>query len=295
MPSKSRRVASQRLLQTSGRLNVERVGLRYTPLLDLYHALLVTRWWSFLLWMFGVWLLINLGFALLYRLGGDCLVNARPGSLEDAFYFSVHTMATIGYGTIVPRTEYANLVVVIESFVGMLSQAVMTGLVFAKFSRPTARVLFSRQAVLTRRDQRDVLMFRMANGRANQVVQANLSVVYSYNDVTPEGESTRRLVDLTLTRSITPFFVLSWTAIHVVDETSPLWGLSLEQMREQDTEFFVIFSGIDETFSQAIHARYSYRPEDLVRGRFADIISVNERGQRRIDYRKFHEVLADPN
>src|SRR5208337_4984173 len=157
--------------------------------------------------------LANAAFALVYVLGGDSIENARPGSFTDAFFFSVQTMATIGFGKMVPRTGLANVLVTLESLVGLLGLAIATGLVFAKFSRPTARVLFSRVAVISPWDGVRSLMFRMANERDNRIIEAQVHVVLMRNEATAENVLVRRVHDLALLRHNNPSFALSWTAI----------------------------------------------------------------------------------
>jgi len=238
------------------------------------------------------YLVANALFALAYLAGGDDLANARPHSFVDAFFFSVQTMATIGYGAIAPKTVYANVLVAIEAFVGVLGFALATGLFFAKFSRPTSRVLFSRVAVVAPRDGVPSLMLRMANERANQVVEAQVHVALALSETTAEGEKVRRFYDLALTRTHTPIFVLSWTVIHPITKTSPLYGATRDSLLECEGEVIVSVTGIDETFSQAIHARYSYLPDEIVWGaRFVDIMSQLPDGRVGIDYGRFHDIV----
>lgn len=273
---------------------IVRTGTPRRVLGDLYHALLNAHW-SVLLAIFVVYYLVaNTLFALAYLAGGDDLANAHPGSFEDAFFFSVQTLATIGYGAFAPKTRYANVLVAIEALVGVLSFAIAAGLFFAKFSRPTARVLFSRVAVITPRDGVPSLMVRMANERANQVVEAQVQVSLIRSERTAEGEQVRRFYDLALIRTSTPIFLLSWTVVHPITATSPLYGITPESLAEGEGEVVVSVAGVDETFSQTIRARYSYLPEEIVWGaRFVDIMSTLPDGRRRIDYERFHDVVAE--
>jgi inward rectifier potassium channel len=273
---------------------IVRTGTPRRVLGDLYHALLNAHW-SVLLAIFVVYYLVaNTLFALAYLAGGDDLANAHPGSFEDAFFFSVQTLATIGYGAFAPKTRYANVLVAIEALVGVLGFAIAAGLFFAKFSRPTARVVFSRVAVITPRDGVPSLMLRMANERANQVVEAQVQVSLIRSERTAEGEQVRRFYDLELVRTRTPIFLLSWTVVHPITATSPLYGTTAESLAEGDYEVVVSVAGVDETFSQTIRARYSYLPEEIVWGaRFVDIMSTMPDGRRRIDYARFHDVVAE--
>jgi len=284
-----RKIVDPRLRRT-----IVRTGAPSRALGDLYHALLNAHW-SVLLLLFVIYYLVaNTCFAFLYLAGGDDLANARPGSFEDAFFFSVQTLATIGYGAFAPKTRYANVLVAIEALVGVLGFAIAAGLFFAKFSRPTARVLFSKVAVVTRRDGVPSLMIRMANERANQVVEAQVQVSLIRSERTVEGEQVRRFYDLKLVRTRTPIFMLSWTVVHPIDESSPLYGTTPESMAEGNGEVVVSVAGVDETFSQTIRARYSYLPEEIVwNARYVDIMSVLPDGRRRVDYGRFHDVVAE--
>jgi inward rectifier potassium channel len=221
------------------------------------------------------------------------VTNTRPGSFEDAFFFSVQTMATIGYGGMTPATRFAHVVVTVEAMTGILSAALITGITFAKFARPTARVLFSDKMILAPRDGVPHVMFRVANWRHNVVVEAQLRVILLVTERTREGESLRRQVELALVRDRTPLFALTWTVMHLVDAGSPFFGAdALRRLRDSGAEIYVTLTGLDEAMGQ-IHAQYSYRLEDIVTNvRFADVMSVHPDGTREIDYRRFHEVLA---
>ncbi len=282
------------LLDARGRITLVRTGIRRPPVQDLYLRLLAAPW-PLLLAALGVsYIGANAVFAAAYLLGGDTLTGARPGSFADAFFFSVHTMATIGYGSIVPRTLYAHVLVTIESMVGLLGLALVTGLMFAKFSRPTARVLFSDVAVVTRRDGVPSLMFRMANARGNQIVEARLHVVLAVTEQTPEGEVVRRLYDLALVRSQHVLFTLSWTAVHQLTPQSPLFDKSAADLAAGEAEIVVSLTGLDDAYAQTVYARHAYASQDIVWGaRFVDILSRAPDGRRRIDYTHFHDVVSD--
>ncbi|MEA2625420.1 MAG: inward rectifier potassium channel [Candidatus Binatota bacterium] len=260
---------------------------------DAYHRLLTLPWPMLTAVIALFYTLANALFALAYLADGDSIVNARQGSFADAFFFSVQTLATIGYGNMSPKGTYANALVMIEAFLGVISFAVITGLMFSKFAQPTARVLFSRSATVSRRDGVPSLTFRMANERHNRIVEARLRVVLARDDTTAEGESIRRLEDLRLTRSETPIFTLTWAAVHPIDESSPLRGHTAESLSEVDAEIIALLTGLDETLAQTIHARHAYHPEDILWGRrFADILQKLPDGRTLIDYRDFHETVA---
>ncbi len=199
------------------------IGQDKSRFTDFYHATLTANWLEFFIGLGLVFLTINFGFALLYWADPHGIANARPGSLSDAFFFSVQTLGSIGYGAMTPRTTYANVLVTIESFSSIVNIAVATGLVFARISRPTARVLFSNVAVITQFDGAPTLMFRAANQRGNQILDANVTVSLARQIVTREGIAMRRFEELKLVRSRTPLFALSWTVMHRIDETSPFY------------------------------------------------------------------------
>lgn len=262
---------------------------------DLYHVFLEAPWPILLATFAAYYAVANALFALAYLAGGDDLATAHPGSFPDAFFFSVQTMATIGYGEMVPQGLYANVLMTIEVLVGLVALAMVTGLTFAKFSRPTARVLFSRYAVIAPHDGVPSLMFRMANVRGNNVIEAEVHVVLARDETTAEGDSMRRFHDLDLLRRRSALFALSWTAIHPLTDRSPLHGATGAALEAAEAEIIVSLMGFDEQFSQTVHARHHYRSADIVWGaRFADILVGTASGGRRIDYGRFHEVVPLP-
>ena len=274
----------------AGREVVE-LGLETSPWRDAYHTLLTMRWRRFFALVFIGYVALNCLFALAYRALGGAIENASPGSFLDAFFFSVQTLATIGYGRMAPRTVGANLLVAVEALLGLVGLAVTTGLVYARFARPTARVLFSRVAVVGPYEGVRSLQFRMANARSSQIVEARLKLTMVRNETTAEGYQVRRLHDLALRRSEHAAFLLTWTAIHPIDEHSPLFGKTPADLGEAMTDLIVSLNGIDEGLSQTIHARHAYGPDDIRwDSRFADIISTG-RDRSYIDYEKFHDVV----
>jgi inward rectifier potassium channel len=282
-----------RIFVRGGQSNVVRLGQRPSLVRDLYHSLITRSWPVLFLLVAAMFLTINSLFALAYLARDGAIANARPGSFADAFFFSVHTFATIGYGTMSPAGLYGNLVVTVEALFGLLGFALATGLVFAKFAQPTAHVLFSRRAVIALRDGRPALMFRMANERANEIVEAHLRVVLVRDERSAEGETIRRLIDLPLLRDQTPLFSLTWTAVHPIDAASPLRSETAATLAACEGEIIVVLTGIDATFSQTVHARHSYGYDEIVwNGRFTDVLSTLPDGRRAIDYSRFHEVVG---
>lgn len=260
---------------------------------DVYHYLLTAPWPLLLLIVIGAFAAVNAVFAAAYLLDGG-IENARRGSFADAFFFSVQTMATIGYGKMAPASLFANALTTVEAVTGLIGLAVVTGIVFAKFSRPTARVRFSRVAVISKRDGVPSLMFRMANVRGNRIMEANIHVVFARQEKTLEGEEVRRFYDLALSRYRNAIFVYSWTAIHPITDHSPLHGQSVESLADQDVEIIVSLTGLDETFSQTVHARHSYGLDEIKWGaRLADILQRSADGIV-IDYSRFDETEPAP-
>jgi inward rectifier potassium channel len=282
-----------RLVSRKGQftLNIVKLGVPRLHFADLYHRLLTLSWPQFFLLICLSYVLTNSLFALAYLAGGDCIANARPGSFKDAFYFSVQTMATIGYGAMYPRTDYANTIVAIEAFYALWGVAMVTGLAFSRFSRPTARVLFSRVAVIAPFNGVPTLMYRAGNQRFNQILEAQQRATLIRDEVTLEGVFMRRFYDLQLMRSQSPIFALSWTVMHAIDQSSPLYQLTAKDLIECQAEIVITLTGIDETVSQTIHARHSFVAAEIVWNmRFVDIILRMPDGGWVVDYTRFHDV-----
>jgi inward rectifier potassium channel len=268
----------QRLLNRDGTFNVARKGLTLGSSLSPYHTLLTTTWSRFIGLLVASYLVLNGAFAVVFVLcGPDALQGPYPvghagSGFSRAFFFSVETFSTIGYGNIGPASLAANLVVTAEALVGLLWLALATGLLFARFSRPTAKILFSRTAVVAPYRGISGFEFRIANARSSQLIEVEATVMLArFED--HEGRHLRRFYKLALERSSVTFFPLSWTIVHPIDESSPLQGLTREDLRRTDAEFLVLLTGIEETFAQKVHARSSYRWDEVVWGaKFADIL-----------------------
>jgi inward rectifier potassium channel len=266
---------------------------------DIYHRILAMPWWRFFAYVGAAWIGINAIFAVLYAADPGCVSGARPGDLEDAFYFSVQTFATIGYGAMAPATRFGHAVVVVEALVGTLGVALVTGVTFAKFARPTGRILFAAKAVISVRDGVPHLVFRLANWRGNMVVEGHLRAFVLRRHKTGEGETMRVPVDLPLVRDRTAMFALTWVPMHRIDRSSPFWGGAdeLAKLKAEHAEIFLSFSGLDETSGQQIHARHNYSLDDIVyNARFVDVLTIDDDGRRTVDYAGFHdlEVLGPP-
>ncbi|MBI5531283.1 MAG: ion transporter [Deltaproteobacteria bacterium] len=274
---------------------VVRIGATTSIAGDLYHFLLTAPWWKLIAMMLGLYVLGNALFALGYMALADGIENAEPGSFSHAFFFSVQTMATIGYGKLVPRSTAANLLVTFEAFVGLFGVALSTGIMFAKFSRPTSRVLFSKVAVICDHLGTPSLMFRMANERRNQILEAQVRLVLVRFEQTPEGERFRRLHDLRLIRDSSPFFAATFSVIHPITADSVLHSSLSDRVLHDDDVIVATFVGLDDDFGQMVHARHNYQIDDVRWGaRLVDVLGTNEQGQRTIDLRRFHDVVDAP-
>ncbi len=282
----------RRLLNRDGTFNPRRDGLSFLRSLSAYHYFLTITWTRFFTIVVVSYLSANTLFASLYlACGRDALSGVAPavigGHFARAFFFSVETLSTIGYGNIAPHTLPANLVMTAEAFVGLLGFALGTGILFARFSRPTAAVLFSDRAVITPYRGVTAFMFRIINGRTNQLIELEAKVLFSRI----EGPS-RKYDQLTLERTRVVFFPLSWTIVHPIDERSPLFGFSHADLVEKEAEFLILLTGTDETFSQTVHARSSYKPDEILTGhRFVNIYNpIDNNGIVSIDVGKLSDT-----
>jgi len=268
-----------------------RVGVRTSWRRDLYHRALTLSWPRFLGYATIVYLAANLVFAVLYLLQPGAIANAAPGSFQDAFFFSVETFATIGYGVLSPATLYANIVMTAEALTGIMLVALTTGVMFARVSRPTARVLFADVAVIAPYNGTPTLMVRLANERASQIVEADVSMTLVRNEHTEEGTFMRRFHDLHLERSHTPVFAMSFQVMHHIDAASPLFGVTAESLAEIQAEIVISVTGLDEAMSQTVHARASYLAHEILFDhRYADIFVMLPDGRRALDLRRLHGV-----
>jgi inward rectifier potassium channel len=257
---------------------------------------MLAPWYQVLLAVALVYVGLNALFACVYFADAGGVAGTRPGSFADAFFFSVQTFSTIGYGVMAPKTLFASITVTAEAFVGLLTVAMATGLMFSKFSRPTARVLFSDYIVVATRAGQPTLMVRMANERNNDILEAAFRVTVLLPEISPEGERMRRLYDLKLVRSDTPLFGISFTALHPIDSTSPLAGHTAESLEREQARFIVTLTGLDGTTGQTIHARHLYEARHVVHNaRFVDVLSTAPDGRLLIDYTKFHDVEHLPS
>lgn len=287
--------SKQRLLNKDGTFNVRRRGLRWFESHSPYHLALNASWPRFLLGCVAIYTVLNVVFASAFTLcGSGALTGAASrdlgGAMWRAFFFSVETFATIGYGDITPVGFPAHVVMYVESLTALMSQALITGLLFARFSRPTAAIRFSRHMLVAPFKGGRALMLRMANMRDNQIIDLTARVNCSWLERGAGGVG-RRYQLLQLERSAVMLFPLSWTLVHPITEESPLWGLTERDLRNAEFEFLVMVSGIDETFSQQVHARSSYKPAEIVWGaRFRNIFNPPDtQGRLSIDIHRIDQ------
>jgi len=239
-----------------------------------------------------VYLGINALFASLYFSRPGSILNADPNSYWEAFLFSFQTSTTIGYGHFLPNTPYAHSIAIFDTLSGILFVAILTGLAWGRFSRPTAKVEFTKNVLLTKFDGQDALLFRMANGRTSNIVDARLSIVAIIPETNSEGEKMRRLRDLKLERESSPVFALTWLAIHVIDEASPLYGKDIEKIRREKISLIITCTGIEDALVQQVHSQKYYRHDDFAAGKkFADMLEFEDGELKTMNFDKFHEIV----
>jgi inward rectifier potassium channel len=286
----------RRLVNRDGTFTSRRVGFGALSYLNGYHALLTISWPRFLALVSVSYGAVNALFAGAFLMcGSDALRGLAPhemgGQFLRAFFFSVETFATIGYGQVYPVGAAANWLVTVEAFCGLLFVALLTGIVFARFARPTAAVMFSDVAVVAPYQGKTGFMFRISNARSNQLMELEAKILFSRLD-----GGGRRYDQLKLERTKVVFFPLSWTVVHPIDESSPLWQKTHDELVAEDAEFDILMSGIDETFSQEVHARSSYKPHEIVFGRkFSNVYNpVGPDGTITIDISRLSETEEAP-
>jgi inward rectifier potassium channel len=290
------RESRQRLLNHDGSFNVRRTGLNFLTSLNLYHALISMKWRTFIALTLLLYFLSNVVFGLIYAgFGAEALVDSSSAPTENlilrGFFFSVQTFATIGYGTIHPVGTLPNIIVTIESYYSMIATALITGIVFARFARPTARIIFSDVAVVAPYQGETGLMFRLVNGRNNQLIEVEAKVMFA-RFVEENGKVVRRFDFLELERHRVAFFPLAWTVVHPIDENSPMNGLSAEDLQRKDAEILILLTATDETFASIVHTRSSYKPEEIKFGsRFVNMYNKVEQGEPiSIDIKKLSKI-----
>jgi inward rectifier potassium channel len=291
------RQSRQRLLNRDGSFNVTRSGLGFLESFAPYHLLLTISWRTFFGVVAATYLVLNLVFAVAYvACGREALLGAGAamlgGRFSQAFFFSIQTFATIGYGQIAPNGLPANLVVTLEALVGLMYQALATGLLLARFTRPTAALLFSRLAVVGPYNDGQGLMFRIVNRRRSEIIELEAQVLFSVLEPDNRGGTTRRYSALPLERNKVTFFPLSWTIVHPIDGASPLTGRTRESLEDAQAEILVLLSGTDEALEQTVHARSSYRADEIVwNARFQPMfLPPDARSRISVDVSQVHAI-----
>jgi inward rectifier potassium channel len=292
------RESRQRFLNRDGTFNVRREGLGFWQSLSAYHYLLTITWPTFLAFVALGYILTNAVFALMYVVAGAHALTgfeAQPEPLRFVmgFFFSVHTLATIGYGNIAPVNMAANVIVTIESLVGLLGFATIGGLVFARFARPTAIIMFSRNAIIAPYRGITALMFRVVNQKSNQIVQLEAKVILGRRKIS--GTADREFISLALERDHVDFFPLAWTIVHPIDKDSPFYGESEATFQKCDAEVLVMLNGFDETFSQMVHTRSSYKGDEIIWGmKFKSMFTPRQDGVVSVNIRRLSEYEPAP-
>ena len=285
----------QRMINRDGSFNVERRGLPFFQSLSVYHTLISTTWLRFNLLLVASFLSVNAIFAILYlSVGFEHLLGALGTDLlsrfSEAFFFSTQTFTTVGYGRISPEGFYANTIATFESMAGWLYFAMAAGLFYGRFSRPYARIIFSKNAVIAPYRGGTAFEFRIANERNNQLIEVEAQVLLARRE-NLNGQIKRVFYPLTLERTQVTFFPLTWTVVHPIDEASPLLGVSEESLKDSDAEFLILLKAFDDTFSQTVHARSSYKHDEVIIGaKFDTIYGVDARGKTRVELHKIHDI-----
>src|SRR5882672_12685179 len=289
--SQNERTSKARVVRLGGR-EIITEGLHLNFWADISHRCMTASWPAFIGGAALVFIAFNAVFAVFYWIGSQPISNVPGAAYIDYLYFSIETLSTAGYGDMHPQTHYGHFVAAVELFTGIFSMSLMTGLIFARFSRPNARLLFVDNPVIFSHDGKPTLMLRLANERHNIISNANARLWLFKNIVSQEGQSFRRFYELPLLRNESPALALSWTLYHALDEESPLYGLSADDLAASRASLVVVVSGYDVIAAQAVHAQKSYNHPDIRFGhRYADILGTSEDGRLRIDYSRFHETL----
>jgi inward rectifier potassium channel len=291
LKNQSERTARPQVVQLGGR-EVITEGNRLNFWADISHRCMTASWPAFIGGAVLVFIAFNAFFAVFYWIGNQPISNVPDGAYIDYLYFSIETLSTAGYGDMHPQTHYGHFIATVELFTGIFSMSLMTGLIFARFSRPNARLLFADHPVISSHEGKPTLMLRFANERHNIIGNATARLWMLRNEVSMEGQSFRRFYELSLMRNEHPALALSWTLYHVIDEASPLYGLNADNLDASSVSLVVVVSGYDVVAAQTVHARRPYDHSDIRFGhRYADILGISEDGRLRIDYGRFHDTL----
>ena len=289
-----------RLINKDGSFNVHRSNDSFWNRINLYHRLITMHWRPFLGLVVLFYVVTNAIFAGLYVLAGvenltGVTDRTAMNGFWEAYFFSAQTLTTVGYGRIAPMGMFANTLAAIESLMGVLAFALATGLLYGRFSRPVAHIGFSKKAVFAPYLDINGWMFRIVNERYNQLIDLEVEVSLSRLEKKEDGSSFRKYYSLKLERSKVSFFPMNWTVVHAITDDSPLYDCTPEQLAEADAEFLILLRAIDDTFSQTVHARYSYRHEEVLWGhKFKPMFDEREHGLVSLDLTKLSDTLEMP-
>ena len=283
---------NQPLLNKNGIPNVKRIGLSKFNTADNYHKLITMSWTKFWLLVTGVYVTANTFFAVIYILiGPDSLFGTHEdlhlGRFSEAFFFSAQTITTVGYGHISPRGLASNSVAAFESMIGLLAFALATGLLYGRFSRPSAKIVYSKHILMAPYQENGIgLMFRLANKRRNILIDLDIELIYSYNE-NADGKEVRRFFSLELERKSVSILTLNWTVVHPVTEQSPLYGLTVEDFKKSEAGFAILLKTFDDAFSQTVHSRTAYLASEIVwGGKFRPVFGRDKEGRIVLDLSK---------
>lgn len=284
----------ERMLNQDGSFNVDRRGLKYFEEKGIYHWLISMRWSRFVLLLFSGYVVINFLFAWLYMIAGTNNLDGMTavtfgGRFMEAFFFSSQTLTTVGYGRLNPAGMWSNIIAAVESLAGLMTLALATGILYGRFSRPSAKILFSHNALISPYKDITALMFRIANQRSNQLIELEASISFSF--LNKHDRSHREFRNLVLERSKINFFPTTWTIVHPIDDDSPLRNFKKQSdFLEHEAEVIILLKAFDDTFSQTVYNRSSYRAEEIVFGAKFDIIfGQNDKGIVTVDLHRINE------
>jgi inward rectifier potassium channel len=281
-----------RVLQFGGREVIVAEGQRLGFFADISHRCMTASWPSFIGGAVLIFIVFNAIFAVFYWIGNQPISNVPAGDYIDYVYFSIETLSTAGYGDMHPQTHYGHFIAAVELFTGIFSMSVMTGLIFSRFARPNARLLFAAHPVVSNNEGKLTLMIRLVNERHNIIGNATAKLWLLRNELSMEGRTFRRFYELPLVKSEHPALALSWTLYHPLDESSLLYGLDAEDFEASDVALAVVVTGYDVVAAQTIYAQKAYNHADILFGhRYADILGTSEDGRTKIDYGRFHETV----
>ncbi|MDP9064581.1 MAG: ion channel [Pseudomonadota bacterium] len=279
-----------------GSMELFSTGASRYDLRDPYHIIATATWPMFFVWLVFSELLINLCFALLYTAVPGCIANVHAGSIADAFFFSIETLATVGYGAMVPQSRYGHVVSAIEIFCGMIYTAVVTGVIFIRFSKPKAKIIYAERPVVAQHNGGPTLMIRIANGRTHMLADVLVRLTVLKWEVSPEGQRFRRIHPLELVRPEFPLFAITWTVMHRIDEKSPLYGCRADKLQADGVRLFMSIQARDPALGALVHDLKVYAPELIAFGmRYSDAVSLDDEGRTTADLRRVSLIEADGN